>query len=55
MTDLEIAHDRAVVAVLNVVDCKDEQAVELVEALTSLVLITMNEFLPEDDNVNKFN
>jgi len=55
MNKLELAHDRAVVAVLNAIDCDDEQAVEIVDSIAALVLITLDSYLPEDHHDDKFN
>jgi hypothetical protein len=51
MTKLEEAHARAVVALLNTIPkCSEEEAEEIVESFTALVLYTIHEFLPGDNN-----
>lgn len=48
LTNIEKAHARAVVAVLNAVPtCNEDEANELVESFTALVLYTIQIFLPE--------
>lgn len=50
LTKLESAHARAVVAVLNAMPTADEdQAEEIVESFTALVLYTIEAFLPEGE------
>jgi hypothetical protein len=51
MTKLEEAHARAVVALLNTIPkCSEDEAEEIVESFTALVLYTIHEFLPGDNN-----
>jgi hypothetical protein len=51
MTKLEEAHARAVVALLNTIPkCSEEEAEEIVESFTALVLYTIQTFLPGDNN-----
>jgi hypothetical protein len=51
MTKLEEAHARAVVALLNTIPkCSEEEAEEIVESFTALVLYTIEAFLPGDNN-----
>lgn len=51
MTNLEQALDRAVVALLNTIpDCTEDQAEEIVESFTALVLYTIEAFLPGENN-----
>jgi hypothetical protein len=51
MTKIEEAHARAVVALLNTIPkCSEEEAEEIVESFTALVLYTIHEFLPGDNN-----
>jgi hypothetical protein len=51
MTKLEEAHARAVVALLNTIPkCSEEEAEEIVESFTALVLYTIEAFLPGDKN-----
>ena len=50
MTKLEEAHARAVVALLNTIPkCSEEEAEEIVESFTALVLYTIQAFLPGDN------
>ena len=50
-TKLEEAHARAVVSLLNAVpQCTEEQAEEIVEAFTALILYTLQAFLPQGDD-----
>lgn len=50
LTNLEKAHARAVVAVLNgIPKCSEEEAEEIVESFTALVLYTIEAFLPEGE------
>lgn len=50
LTNLEKAHARAVVAILNAMPAADEeQAEEIVESFTALVLYTIEAFLPEGE------
>lgn len=50
LTNLEKAHARAVVAVLSAMPTADEdQAEEVVESFTALVLYTIQAFLPEGE------
>ena len=50
LTNLEKAHARAVVAVLNAVpNCNEDEANEVVESFTALVLYTIQSFLPEGE------
>lgn len=55
-TKIEEAHARAVVSLLNAVpQCTEEQAEEVVEAFTALILYTLQAFLPtpgDDDATN---
>jgi hypothetical protein len=55
-TKLEEAHARAVVSLLNAVpQCSEEQAEEVVESFTGLILYTLQAFLPtpgDDDATN---
>ncbi len=47
MTKIEEAHARAVVALLNTIPkCSEEEAEEIVESFTALVLYTIEAFLP---------
>jgi hypothetical protein len=51
MTKIEEAHARAVVALLNTIPkCSEEEAEEIVESFTALVLYTIEAFLPGDNN-----
>ena len=51
MTKLEEAHARAVVALLNTIPkCSEEEAEEIVESFTALVLYNIEAFLPGDNN-----
>lgn len=51
MTKIEEAHARAVVALLNTLpECTEDQAEEIVESFTALVLYTIEAFLPGDNN-----
>jgi hypothetical protein len=51
MTKIEEAHARAVVALLNTIPkCSEEEAEEIVESFTALVLYTIQAFLPGDNN-----
>jgi hypothetical protein len=51
MTKIEEAHARAVVALLNTIPkCSEEEAEEIVESFTALVLYTIHAFLPGDNN-----
>ena len=50
LTKLESAHARAVVALLNTIpDCSEEEAEEIVESFTALILYTIEAFLPEGE------
>jgi hypothetical protein len=50
LTNLEKAHDRAVVALLNTIPkCSEEEALEIVESFTALVLYTIEAFIPEGE------
>lgn len=50
-TKLEEAHAKAVVSLLNAVsECTEEQAEEVVEAFTALILYTLQAFLPQGDD-----
>lgn len=50
-TKIEEAHARAVVSLLNAVpQCTEEQAEEVVEAFTALILYTLQAFLPQGDD-----
>ena len=50
-TKLEEAHAKAVVSLLNAVpQCTEEQAEEVVEAFTALILYTLQAFLPQGDD-----
>lgn len=50
LTKLESAHARAVVALLNAMPAtNEEQAEEIVESFTALVLYTIEAFLPEGE------
>jgi hypothetical protein len=50
LTNLEKAHARAVLAVQDAVpDCNEDQANEVVESFTALVLYTIQAFLPEGE------
>lgn len=50
LTNLEQAHARAVVALLNTIPkCSEEEAEEIVESFTALVLYTIQAFLPEGE------
>jgi alkanesulfonate monooxygenase SsuD/methylene tetrahydromethanopterin reductase-like flavin-dependent oxidoreductase (luciferase family) len=50
LTELEAAHARAVVALLNTIpDATEEEAEEVVESFTALVLYTIKAFLPEGE------
>ena len=55
-TKLEDAHSRAVVSLLNAIpQCSEEQAEEVVESFTALILYTLQAFLPsqgDDDATN---
>jgi hypothetical protein len=55
-TKLEEAHSRAVVSLLNTIpQCSEEQAEEVVESFTALILYTLQAFLPtpgDDDATN---
>lgn len=55
-TKLEEAHARAVVSLLNTIPkCSEEEAEEIVESFTALVLYTLQAFLPhtgDDDATN---
>jgi hypothetical protein len=55
-TKLEDAHARAVVSLLNTIPkCSEEEAEEIVEAFTALILYTLQAFLPtpgDDDATN---
>ncbi len=57
MTKLEEAHARAVVALLNTLpECTEDQAEEIVESFTALVLYTIEAFLPGDiDDKPRYN
>jgi hypothetical protein len=57
MTKLEEAHARAVVALLNTIPkCSEEEAEEIVESFTALVLYTIQAFLPGDiDDKPRYN
>jgi hypothetical protein len=57
MTKLEEAHARAVVALLNTIPkCSEEEAEEIVESFTALVLYTIEAFLPGDiDDKPRYN
>jgi hypothetical protein len=57
MTKLEEAHARAVVALLNTIPkCSEEEAEEIVESFTALVLYTIEAFLPGDiDDQPRYN
>ena len=50
MTKIEEAHARAVVALLNTIPkCSEEEAEEIVESFTALILYTIEAFLPEGE------
>ena len=50
LTKLEQAHARAVVAVLNTIPtCSEDEATEIVESMTALMLYTIEAFLPEGE------
>ena len=50
LTNLEKAHARAVVALLNTIPrCSEDEAEEIVESFTALVLYTIQAFLPEGE------
>ena len=50
LTKLEAAHARAVVALLNTIPkCSEEEADEIVESFTALILYTIEAFLPEGE------
>lgn len=50
LTKLESAHARAVVALLNAMPATtEEQAEEVVESFTALILYTIEAFLPEGE------
>ncbi len=57
MTKIEEAHARAVVALLNTIPkCSEEEAEEIVESFTALVLYTIEAFLPGDiDDQPRYN
>jgi hypothetical protein len=57
MTKIEEAHARAVVALLNTIPkCSEEEAEEIVESFTALVLYTIEAFLPGDiDDKPRYN
>ena len=46
------AHDRAVVAVLNAIDCTEDEAKELVNSMTELIFITIQTYLKEINAAN---
>jgi hypothetical protein len=51
LTKLESAHARAVVALLNTIPkCSEEEADEIVESFTALILYTIEAFLPEGEH-----
>lgn len=50
LTKLEAAHARAVVALLNTIpSCSEDEADEIVESFTALILYTIEAFLPEGE------
>ena len=50
MTDLQVAHDRAVRAVLNAMHlASEEEATEVVDSMAALVLETIKAFLPQGE------
>lgn len=50
LTKLEAAHARAVVSLLNTIPkCSEEEAEEIVESFTALILNTIEAFLPEGE------
>lgn len=50
LTKLESAHARAVVSLLNIIPkCSEEEAEEIVESFTALILYTIEAFLPEGE------
>lgn len=51
LTKLESSHARAVVALLNTIPkCSEEEAEEIVESFTALILYTIEAFLPEGEH-----
>ncbi len=51
LTNLEKAHARAVVSLLNTIpQCREDEAEEIVESFTALVLYTIEAFLSGDNN-----
>lgn len=57
LTKLEAAHARAVVSLLNTIPkCSEEEAEEIVESFTALILYTIEAFLPEGEkNATDYN
>lgn len=56
LTNIEKAHDRAVVALLNAVPtATEEQAEEIVESFTALILYTIQAFVPGGNDAADYN
>lgn len=50
LTNFEKAHARAVLSLLNTIPkCREDEANEIVESFTALVLYTIEAFLPEGE------
>jgi hypothetical protein len=56
LTNIEQAHDRAVVALLNAVPtATEEQAEEVVTSFTALILYTIQAFVPGGNDATDYN